>query len=587
MNSAKTGTAQKEIQDIFKRLQNYKKAYIDNSKEIKDLEDKIGDNERKITDLLKEEFDERLQLSEDYISNQEKLNWNSGDSEVAARRRILEWMQSDYYKSLIKDNDEYYKILLENLDNYNKAVEGELNNSISAIERYYDDMSKMYDEENKNYDRRITKENALIDLKTKSFDITNKLAEAQHEADKAIADSRISKQYLSADEYKLIYNEEDYDKISGKINDIYSQAASLTRNFQNQILNAYENEQDYLIESITAEYERQLEMKERELEIAQAEVDLVKKKQQLENVLAEKNVRQIVEKDGRLQWEWVADTDKVRQATEEYSDAQYQVDKLETENKQQAILNSMQQNVDIWERSKSANEAALESLNEAIDKVKQQVEDINNPILTLGTAIDNLEQRGVASLSQAVNDMLDVFENFTSKSYEKVTVPNGKVVQANSDGKAPKGLSAGTLVTTNGGNYLITDVNSDGSYKSVRTHYAKGTKGAAKGLAEVNENGEETYFTKDGVFHNFSGGEMVFTANQTRRLYEIANQYRTNYVTNPDWTNKLDTLGLLQNISNNTNSHNTYGDTHITINNPADFNEFTRKLTEAFRRKNV
>ena len=44
-----------------------------------------------------------------------------------------------------------------------------------------------------------------------------------------------------------------------------------------------------------------------------------------------------------------------------------------------------------------------------------------------------------------------------------------KVVQAGADGKAPKGLAPGTIVKTNGGNYVITAVNSDGSYKSQKT----------------------------------------------------------------------------------------------------------------------
>lgn len=41
-----------------------------------------------------------------------------------------------------------------------------------------------------------------------------------------------------------------------------------------------------------------------------------------------------------------------------------------------------------------------------------------------------------------------------------------KTVQVNPDGKAPKGLSAGTVVKTAGGDFAITKVNKDGSYES-------------------------------------------------------------------------------------------------------------------------
>ncbi len=46
--------------------------------------------------------------------------------------------------------------------------------------------------------------------------------------------------------------------------------------------------------------------------------------------------------------------------------------------------------------------------------------------------------------------------------------PSGlKTVQVGSDGKAPKGLNVGDVVKTAGGNYTITTVNKDGSYKSI------------------------------------------------------------------------------------------------------------------------
>lgn len=54
----------------------------------------------------------------------------------------------------------------------------------------------------------------------------------------------------------------------------------------------------------------------------------------------------------------------------------------------------------------------------------------------------------------------------SSSSSTKSTSSTPTVVKAGSDGKAPKGLSVGTTVQTNGGNYKITGVRSDGSYIS-------------------------------------------------------------------------------------------------------------------------
>jgi hypothetical protein len=50
--------------------------------------------------------------------------------------------------------------------------------------------------------------------------------------------------------------------------------------------------------------------------------------------------------------------------------------------------------------------------------------------------------------------------------------PTGyKTVQVQSNGKAPKSLSSGDIVKTAGGDYKITGVNKDGSYKGYERKY--------------------------------------------------------------------------------------------------------------------
>lgn len=577
----------------------------EHEQEILDLQIKWLEYESHKKDTQKETFDERLKMSEEYISNQAILNWANGDSEIEARRRILEWMTSDYYRNLIDNDDEYNSILLENLEKYNNAVKESLNSSLDSLNRYRDNIEDTYDKLNESYDKIIKKLQAFYDIQSKNYDVINQLTAAQHEADKAISNSRILKQYLNDDDYKLIYNEEDYDKISTKISNINEYIRKLTKSFNNQISDAYDNGQIYLIESITSEYERQLEIKKQELDLAQAEVDLVKKKQNLENVLAEKNIRQITEKNGVLQWEWVSDVDKVRSATEEFSEAQYKIDELETQRSQQLILNAMQKNIDSWDNAKEANDYKLQLLDEAIEKVKNSVEGITEPVMTLEAAVSSFEKTGVSSLSKAVNDMLGVFEEFTEKSYERITVPNGTVVKAGADGKAPKGLSAGTLVETDGGNYLISNVKADGSYDSIKINnikgYASGIKSANAGLAMVNEEsskrhnidknkihsyltnkgklsfGDETYISKDGTFHTFSGGETVFSGLQTEALWNISKDLVDGVCMPP-----VDLKSIERNEDNSMNLNG-----NIIIQSPDNFNDFVSQLTNAFRRNRV
>ena len=89
--------------------------------------------------------------------------------------------------------------------------------------------------------------------------------------------------------------------------------------------------------------------------------------------------------------------------------------------------------------------------------------------------------------------------------------------------------------------------------------------------------GDETYMSKDGTFHGFAGGETVFSSLQTEALWNLSKNLTDNLRISP-----VD-VGTLR--GNEDNSVTLHGD--IIVQNPADFNDFTQKLTDAFRRKNV
>jgi len=586
--------------------------YAEDSEEIQDLQKQWWDAEENKNDSLREIFDRRLELSDDYIERSKLLGWENGDNEIKARERILAWMQSDYYRSLFESEEEWQEAYLEQYQNYRDTV-------LSTMDKIYNDYADKIGEINEEIDNQIVKEQALLDVKSKQYDAINKLTEAQHEADKAIADSRISKSYLSDYEYSLIYNEEDYTAVSKVIGDIDEDISLLTKNFNRQIKNAYANGQEYLIENITAEYERQVELKMQELAIAQAELEVTKKQTELNNVLAERNIRQLVERNGKLEWEWVADTDKVRAATEALSDAEYEYQKALDEKNQQINLNRMQENIDDFADEQERNNKLVEELGDTVDDVKKAIDDIENPIKNLGIDIDKLRRNNVASFSAAIDSMVaklgnvaissasstkqTTSSNFQNKGYSygsggnsssRVTYDSSIDYMAQAQSAISRGDDASAQKYLEKRNAKI-----DGeglSYKKEslsdvkkKMGYASGTMNATKGWHEVDENGGETYITTDGKFHNFSGGEVVFTAEQTKILHDLANQSSHNYLNKSILKsgNKVsETPELLQTMQNYYDSNDTsFGDAHITINNPANFDEFTRRLINEFKKK--
>ena len=78
----------------------------DLQKEWWSLQDTIEDLENDITQNQRDAFDDRLEISEDYIQDRNDLGDWGADNEIAAYQRVLDWMDEWYEKGLI--DYEYY-----------------------------------------------------------------------------------------------------------------------------------------------------------------------------------------------------------------------------------------------------------------------------------------------------------------------------------------------------------------------------------------------------------------------------------------------------------------------------------------------
>lgn len=84
------------------------------------LQDEIEDLQEQITQRQRDAFDERLQLSEDYIDKRNLLNAWGADNEVAAWKRVLNWMDGWYEQGLI-DYEYYLEQREDAFENYLQA----------------------------------------------------------------------------------------------------------------------------------------------------------------------------------------------------------------------------------------------------------------------------------------------------------------------------------------------------------------------------------------------------------------------------------------------------------------------------------
>lgn len=84
------------------------------------LQDEIEDLQEQITQRQRDAFDERLQLSEDYIDKRNLLNAWGADNEVAAWKRVLNWMD-DWYEQGLIDYEYYLEQREDAFENYLQA----------------------------------------------------------------------------------------------------------------------------------------------------------------------------------------------------------------------------------------------------------------------------------------------------------------------------------------------------------------------------------------------------------------------------------------------------------------------------------
>lgn len=394
-------------------------------------------------------------------------------------------------------------------------------NLVSDLERYAKTLSEELEAVNDHISNQIEKREALLNIKQKEYDLTNKMTSAQREIDKAIATSRISTQYLDEETRKLIFNEEDYEKLSAKISSIQSESIKLSLSYSKKI-NGLAEDELYKKEQITAEYERQMEMKEKELDIAKAEVDLRQKQQQLDNVLMEKNVR--IRKDG--EWVWTHNADNLRQATEALADAQAVLDDAKTQKAQQIVLNGMQGTIDGMNTAIGKNQQEITEMDAVVGRVKTAVENLEDPVKGIDTILKDLRETGLPALDDVITDVVGSFSKvlglnvLSAEGKERATaiLPDGSSVGVlMKDGKVTnRDLPSGTVVYTASGKYTITGGNS-GEYTSKKSSSATDSSSYGSEVSYVTattpEGTEIVAHIKDGktVTEGLKAGTIVHT----------------------------------------------------------------------------
>ena len=499
----------KQLQDEYHKEADRLRA-LDSEKykaEIQDLQQKWMDAENSIWDENRKEFDQRLEMSNDYIQHSIDFGWENGDNEIDARKRVLAWIQSDYYKSLIKDDEEYYKILEENRLKYNNALKDAFDKATDFGNTY------------------LESQKSLIQSQ---FDIENSIAEARHEINKELETSMTMYGYLDETTRKLLFNQEDYNELCSKLNDIEAESLWLQSTYEEKLRNSTAE----TVESITSEYQMQYDLLMKSYEIAKADLEIAKKKQQLNNALNERNVRMFI----NGQWQWVANTEDVANAKAELADAEYAKRVEEAGLAQQNSINALTKRQD--------------ELGVVIKKFENGIIDLDDAVRMAEKAIGNMPYALYSSLSQ-IGNSLAYPSNGSGNSYEIYTgsAPStdwrADVYNANDYAAGiASALASGDVESAKAANklrndkidYLGLDAEkwSDEDIEKRAKGHADGTRYTPGGLTLMGEEGFEAYISSNGrlipinqpTIGNIPSGGAVFNSDQMkslRTLWDMSN----------------------------------------------------------------
>lgn len=403
-------TAQQNYENLLKTL-----AYLRTSSKSTKKSDAETAYEREIR-LLEHELYLSQQLADLYDGDNDEANYRAEINKQMAiyiklmdaahaeaeRLRGLGYSEtSEEIQNLQQAWWEYYNkhrdLATGLVDKEKQTTEDALNDVKDAINDLLDEAEDKLKDKLDALQAKIDKNEAIKKLHEVFFGILNDVADGIHEIDKELEASLSSADYLDEQLRQAMFNEDDYNKMSAKLNQIADESRVLFKDYLNQLEMLTEDE-IYKADYITDEFERQYQYKELEYAIAEKELALAKAQTKLQNTLMNRNVRMY--KNG--QWIWTADYSAVQEAKKEVRDAEYEYRDAEIKLKQQEVLDKYAGIISALNLQKDAAQNEFDRLKDYWERVQKQLTTEESAMQRLLNAINNTD---IPQFRQIINSV--------------------------------------------------------------------------------------------------------------------------------------------------------------------------------------
>ena len=371
------------------------------------------------------------------------------ESDEIKKLQQIWWESENWLRDLRKETQEQQK----------KAID-------DVLSRLKDEL----DLQKNGIDAEIKKYEALIDLHDAYYDTLTDIEKEQAEINKELKTAKESYQYLDEETRKLLFNESDYAVLSNKLTDIANEAAAIYENYQTSI-NALTEDNIYLAEQLTHEFEQQYEAKRKEYEIAKAELAMAKAQTSLQNAQNNRNTFMLV----NGQFQWVADPKAIKDALEQYSEAQEEYNEAVKDASRERLKNELEDSKQTIATEKARLEAQYEAIENAWKTITMSMQqnsvDISNVLLEIAQDATPELKKQIVAFAELLSALTGVALDPKLGSTNNTSSGRAPITVQSINGQAPAGLQIGDYVQTNGGLYQIVAPNTSGATFNPNTGY--------------------------------------------------------------------------------------------------------------------
>lgn len=346
------GSSKKDVLEDYKNQKKILEHRADMSKAAQDLmqedTDEWRDEQQKQYDIYRE-YAAMIQAEMERLR---KLGYDSESEELMQ-------LESD----LAKVKKQMYSLQKE-------AWKSQQDAQIKALKQQKDAAKEAWEAEKERLEGEIDRQEALIGLLEKQYDLTNNLRDQRTDLAKQLASSK-SYIGLSEEERKSLFSDEDYAQLMGVLDDIQREAIIAYNEYTEQI-KSVNTDEAYKLDYITQQYEAQYELMNKKYAIAVQDLAVARARIALENAQQNRNIAMIV--NGK--WTWSADPQAIQDAVEKIYDAEQERADAQSDYIQQEKLNEMEGFKASLELEKEAAQKAYEDFVEHIDKLIEALEEM-------------------------------------------------------------------------------------------------------------------------------------------------------------------------------------------------------------------